>query len=116
MNHRVLPTDEEISLAAINLLRIERKYDVHSHTNRLYGSGRFRKTVTSYLPKLPHPGTALYRASFGTNFPEQRRSEQLAMFRITSETCRAFTLAEVLILAAMNVESACLASRRPSDL
>ena len=38
------------------------------------------------------------------------------MFRITSETCRAFTLAEVLILAAMNVESACLASRRPSDL
>jgi hypothetical protein len=31
--------------------------------------------------------------------------EQLAMFRITSETCRAFTLAEVLIMAAMNVES-----------
>ena len=27
------------------------------------------------------------------------------MFRITSETCHAFTLAEVLILAAMNVES-----------
>jgi hypothetical protein len=27
------------------------------------------------------------------------------MFRITAETCRAFTLAEVLILAAMNVES-----------
>ena len=27
------------------------------------------------------------------------------MFRITSETCRAFTLAEVLILAAMNMES-----------
>ena len=27
------------------------------------------------------------------------------MFRITSETCHAFTFAEVLILAAMNVES-----------
>ena len=27
------------------------------------------------------------------------------MFRITSETCHAFTLAEVLILAAINVES-----------
>lgn len=27
------------------------------------------------------------------------------MFRITAETCRAFTFAEVLILAAMNLES-----------
>ena len=27
------------------------------------------------------------------------------MFRITSETCHAFTFAEVLILAAMNIES-----------
>ena len=27
------------------------------------------------------------------------------MFRITSETCHAFTFAEVLILAAMNMES-----------
>jgi hypothetical protein len=27
------------------------------------------------------------------------------MFQITAETCRAFTFAEVLILAAMNVES-----------
>jgi len=26
------------------------------------------------------------------------------MFRITAETCRRFTLAEILILAAMNVE------------
>jgi hypothetical protein len=32
------------------------------------------------------------------------------MFRITAETCRAFTLAEVLILAAMNMESVRLAS------
>jgi hypothetical protein len=32
------------------------------------------------------------------------------MFRITSETCRAFTLAEVLILAAINVESTRLAA------
>ena len=27
------------------------------------------------------------------------------MFRITAETCRAFTLAEVLILTAMNMET-----------
>ena len=27
------------------------------------------------------------------------------MFQITAETCRAFTFAEVLIIAAMNVES-----------
>jgi hypothetical protein len=32
------------------------------------------------------------------------------MFRITSETCHAFTLAEVLILAAMNLESTRLAA------
>jgi hypothetical protein len=32
------------------------------------------------------------------------------MFRITAETCRAFTLAEALILAAMNVESVRLVS------
>ena len=32
------------------------------------------------------------------------------MFRITSETCHAFTLAEVLILAAMNIESTRLAA------
>jgi len=33
------------------------------------------------------------------------------MFGITPETCRAFTLAEVLIMAAMNVETICLTSR-----
>lgn len=33
------------------------------------------------------------------------------MFRITAETCRAFTLAEVLILAAMNLESTRLTCR-----
>ena len=32
------------------------------------------------------------------------------MFRITSETCRAFTFAEVLILAAVNMESTRLAA------
>jgi len=32
------------------------------------------------------------------------------MFRITAETCHAFTLAEILILAAMNVETARLDS------
>jgi len=34
------------------------------------------------------------------------------MFRITSETCHAFTLAEVLILAAINLESTRLAAER----
>jgi hypothetical protein len=39
------------------------------------------------------------------------------MFRITTETCRAFTFAEVLIMAAMNMEDAgCLASEVASDL
>jgi len=32
------------------------------------------------------------------------------MFQITAETCRAFTFAEVLIIAAMNVESVRLSS------
>ena len=32
------------------------------------------------------------------------------MFQITTETCRAFTFAEVLIMAAMNVESIRLGS------
>jgi hypothetical protein len=32
------------------------------------------------------------------------------MFRITTETCRAFTFAEVLIMAAMNLETARSAS------
>jgi len=33
------------------------------------------------------------------------------MFRITAETCRRFNLAEVLIMAAMNVETICPTSR-----
>ena len=33
------------------------------------------------------------------------------MFQITAETCRAFTFAEVLIIAAMNVESARVSSQ-----
>ncbi|HME37070.1 MAG TPA: hypothetical protein VKF84_17690 [Candidatus Sulfotelmatobacter sp.] len=33
------------------------------------------------------------------------------MFRITAETCHAFTLAEILILVAMNVENNRLASQ-----
>ena len=32
------------------------------------------------------------------------------MFRITAETCRTFTLAEVLIMAAMNVAPALIAT------
>ena len=31
------------------------------------------------------------------------------MFRISAETCRRFTLAEILMMAAMNVEPTCLA-------
>jgi len=34
------------------------------------------------------------------------------MFRIAAQTCREFTLAEILILAAMNVESIRLRSDR----
>ena len=34
------------------------------------------------------------------------------MFQITAETCRAFTFAEVLIMAAMNVESVRLSRLR----
>jgi len=33
------------------------------------------------------------------------------MFQITAETCRAFTFAEVLIMAAMNVENVRLSSK-----
>jgi hypothetical protein len=33
------------------------------------------------------------------------------MFRITDKTCRAFSLAEILIMAAINVESSRAASR-----
>ena len=35
------------------------------------------------------------------------------MFYITAETCRRFTLAEVLIMAAMNVKTT---ARHPSDM
>jgi hypothetical protein len=103
-----LLTDEEISLAAIQLSRIERKYDdvqVHSHSKRLYAFRRFQKTATRHLPKLSQSETVLSRASAGADCREQRRSEQIAMFYITAETCRTFTLAEVLITAAMNVDT-----------
>jgi hypothetical protein len=35
----------------------------------------------------------------------EHRSEQLAMFRITAKTCSTFTLAEILIMTAMNLET-----------
>ncbi len=73
-NHRVLPADEEISLAAIHLLRIERKYDVHSHTSRLYASGRFRKTVASHLPKLSQPGTVPFPRHVSNRLPRAART------------------------------------------
>jgi hypothetical protein len=37
------------------------------------------------------------------------------MFRITAQTCLAFTLAEVLIMAAMNIENARVASDATSE-
>lgn len=37
------------------------------------------------------------------------------MFRITTETCRAFTFDEVLIMAAMNIEDARVAFEAVSD-
>jgi hypothetical protein len=52
----------------------------------------------------------LSRASSGADFSVQRRSDQLAMFRITTRTCGTFTLAEVLIMAAMNLETSRMAS------
>jgi hypothetical protein len=36
------------------------------------------------------------------------------MFRITAETCRRFTLAEALIMAAINVETLCLTFEPPA--
>jgi hypothetical protein len=38
------------------------------------------------------------------------------MFRITPETCRTFTFAEVLIMAAMNMEDARVTREAGSDL
>jgi hypothetical protein len=86
------------------------KYDVHSYTNRVHALGRFRKTFTRHFPELSQPGTVLSRTPSGTDPTGRRRSEQLTMFRITTQTCRAFTLTEVLIMAAMNMENARLAS------
>jgi hypothetical protein len=37
------------------------------------------------------------------------------MFRITAETCRAFTLAEILIMAAINMETGLCPSVRKAD-
>jgi hypothetical protein len=52
------------------------------------------------------PASVPCRATSGTDYPGQRRSEQLAMFRISAKSCRVFTFAETLIMAAMNVETA----------
>ena len=37
--------------------------------------------------------TGISRASFGTDLPGPRGSEQLAMFCVTAESCRRFSLA-----------------------
>ena len=94
-NHQVLPADEEISLVAINLLRIERKYDVHSHTNRLYASRRFRKTVASHLPKLSQSGAVPFRATSGTDSSgqqgrlERRENVSLLVTFVRMSACKA---------------------------
>ena len=93
----------------------ESRYDVHSYTNRVHAPGRFRKTLTRHLPELSQPGTVPSRTAPRTDRTGRRRSEQLTMFRITAETCRGFTFAEVLIMAAMNIENARLASDVTSD-
>jgi hypothetical protein len=87
------------------------KNDVRSYTNRVHASGRFRKT----LPELSQPGTVLSRTASRTDRTGRRRSEQLAMFRITTETCRVFTWAEVLIMAAMNMQDDRVASEAASE-
>ena len=94
----------------------EKEYDVHSYTKRVHASGRFRNTFTRHLPELSQPGTVLSRTAAGTDRRERRRSEQLTMFRITSETCRTFAFAEVLIMAAMNMEDARVPRDAGSDL
>jgi len=91
------------------------KNDVRSYTNRVHASGRFRKTLTRHLPELSQPGTVLSRTASRTDRTGRRRSEQLAMFRITTETCRVFTWAEVLIMAAMNMQDDRVASEAASE-
>ncbi len=39
------------------------------------------------------------------------RLEEVAMFRISAKTCRKFTLAEIFIMAAMNIETSRVAAR-----
>jgi hypothetical protein len=80
------------------------EYDFHSYKNRIHAAGRFRETVTRHFSELSQPGTVLSRTASGTD-RTGRRLEPLMMFRITTETCRAFTLAEILIMAAINMET-----------
>lgn len=63
------------------------KYDVHSYTNRVHAAGRFREAATRHFPELSQPGTMPFRPTLGTDRMGPRRSEQLTMFRITTETC-----------------------------
>src|SRR5215468_1411833 len=88
------------------------EYDVQVHPdpNRLYATGRLRKTVTPHLPPLAEPGAVPSSANSRTNVPGLCRSEQVAMFYITAKACRTLTLAQVLIMAAMNAAGICISS------
>ena len=92
----------------------EKEYDGHSYTNRVRAAGRFREAVTRHFPELSQPGTVPPRTTSGTD-RTGCRLEPLTMFRITTETCRTFTFAEVLIMAAMNVENALVSSEAASQ-
>jgi len=103
---------ETLDSSSSQTLKRSSEYDVQvqSHTNRLYASGRFRKTVTHHLSQLAQPGAVPSRATSRTNLPRLCRSEQVAMFYLSAKTCRTFTLAEVLIMAALNSEDMRIAS------
>jgi len=93
-------------------LNEEHGYDVYPDTNWVHVLAGFRKTAASDLPELSEPGTVLSGSRCGADSAGKRRKDQLAMFRISARTCRAFTLAEVLIMATMNVETIGPVSKR----
>jgi hypothetical protein len=61
-----------------------------------------QKRVTRLVPEQSQSG--IVPSGTTSETPERWRSEQPAMFRITRETCRVFTVGEVLIMAAANVK------------
>jgi hypothetical protein len=75
---------------------------------RSYENG-FMRLEDSAKPLRPfsriiQPATVSSRSASRSDSPGRRRSEHLSMFCIMAETCRRFTLAEILIMAAINVK------------